>query len=280
MADKKNIKPKYVLSPLNNKMLNYSVYYMSFKQKIIFACLAFIIGGLVGLVFYGGLFKSEGEDTTATLISNIAVFCIVGLIAIKASTKSIKEKLKSNRDKKIERQFMDLLENLSTALSAGNTVNSAFVNAKAEMANQYSEKDLIIQELSEILLGLENGKTLEEMLLSFGKRSGNEDIENFSNVMSNCYRLGGDFKKIVSRTRNIISDKIAVSSEIETKLASNKLQFQFMCFMPIALVAMLKLTNGSFRSNLASPIGVVVTTIAIAIFVISYFWGKKIINIR
>lgn len=280
MADKKNIKPKYVLSPLNNKMLNYSVYYMSFKQKIIFACLEFIIGGLVGLVFYGGLFKSEGEDTTATLISNIAVFCIVGLIAIKASTKSIKEKLKSNRDKKIERQFMDLLENLSTALSAGNTVNSAFVNAKAEMANQYSEKDLIIQELSEILLGLENGKTLEEMLLSFGKRSGNEDIENFSNVMSNCYRLGGDFKKIVSRTRNIISDKIAVSSEIETKLASNKLQFQFMCFMPIALVAMLKLTNGSFQSNLASPIGVVVTTIAIAIFVISYFWGNKIINIR
>lgn len=280
MADKKNIKPKYVLSPLNNKMLNYSVYYMSFKQKIFFTCLAFIIGGLVGLVFYGGLFKSEGEDTTATLISNIAVFCIVGLIAIKASTKSIKDKLKSNRDKKIERQFMDLLENLSTALSAGNTVNSAFVNAKAEMANQYSEKDLIIQELSEILLGLENGKTLEEMLLSFGKRSGNEDIENFSNVMSNCYRLGGDFKKIVSRTRNIISDKIAVSSEIETKLASNKLQFQFMCFMPIALVAMLKLTNGSFQSNLASPIGVVVTTIAIAIFVISYFWGNKIINIR
>lgn len=280
MADKKNIKPKYVLSPLNNKMLNYSVYYMSFKQKIFFTCLAFIIGGLVGLVFYGGLFKSEGEDTTATLISNIAVFCIVGLIAIKASTKSIKDKLKSNRDKKIERQFMDLLENLSTALSAGNTVNSAFVNAKTEMANQYSEKDLIIQELSEILLGLENGKTLEEMLLSFGKRSGNEDIENFSNVMSNCYRLGGDFKKIVSRTRNIISDKIAVSSEIETKLASNKLQFQFMCFMPIALVAMLKLTNGSFQSNLASPIGVVVTTIAIAIFVISYFWGNKIINIR
>lgn len=280
MADKKNIKPKYVLSPLNNKMLNYSVYYMSFKQKIFFTCLAFIIGGLVGLVFYGGLFKSEGEDTTATLISNIAVFCIVGLIAIKASAKSIKEKLKSNRDKKIESQFMDLLENLSTALSAGNTVNSAFVNAKAEMANQYSEKDLIIQELSEILLGLENGKTLEEMLLSFGKRSGNEDIENFSNVMSNCYRLGGDFKKIVSRTRNIISDKIAVSSEIETKLASNKLQFQFMCFMPIALVAMLKLTNGSFQSNLASPIGVVVTTIAIAIFVISYFWGNKIINIR
>ena len=32
--------------------------------------------------------------------------------------------------------------------------------------------------------------------------------------------------------------------------------------------------------NLASFLGVVVTTIAVGIFVASYFWGRKIIDIR
>lgn len=48
---------------------------------------------------------------------------------------------------------------------------------------------MIIIELNEIVNGIQNGKTLEEMMQSFGKRSGNEDIENFGNVTSTDYRL-------------------------------------------------------------------------------------------
>lgn len=118
------------------------------------------------------------------------------------------------------------------------------------MLNQYAENDMIVRELSEILLGLGNGRTLEEMISAFGARSGNEDIENFSNVMANCYRLGGDFKNVVRRTRDIIRDKIAIADEIETKLASNKLQYNAMCIMPLVLVAMLKVSNSDFAVNL------------------------------
>ena len=127
---------------------------------------------------------------------------------------------------------------------------------------------------------MHDGETLEEMLESFGERSNNEDIQNFSNVMKNCYRLGGNFKNVVRRTRDIISDKIAISEEIETKIASNKLQHNAMSIMPIGLVAMLKLSSPDFANNLASGLGIVVTTIAIGIFIGSYFWGQKIINIR
>lgn len=118
------------------------------------------------------------------------------------------------------------------------------------------------------------------MISAFGKRSGNEDIENFSNVISNCYRLGGDFKSVVRRTRDIIRDKIAVSDEIETKLASNKLQYNAMCVMPLFLVAMLKAASADFAANLASAVGVVVTTFALGIFAAAYFWGRKILDIR
>lgn len=279
---KKNqqVEPQYITSVLNNQMLNYKVYYMSFREKLIYFLLTFVAGGVVGLIFYGGLFKSEGEATTATAISNLVVFCLIGLIAAKFFVPAIRTSLKNKRDKKLRKQFMNLLENLSVSLAAGNTLNDSFVNSKTDMLNQYSERDMIIIELSEIISGMENGHTLEEMMTAFGQRAENEDIENFSNVISNCYRMGGNFKDVIRKTRDIISDKIAIEEEIETKLASNKLQHNAMCLMPIALVGMLKLSSASFAANLSSFLGVIITTIAIAIFVASYFWGQKIIDIE
>ena len=139
---------------------------------------------------------------------------------------------------------------------------------------------MIIIELNEIISGIENGHTLEEMVIAFGQRAENEDIKNFSNVISNCYRIGGNFKDVIRKTRDIISDKIAIEEEIETKLSSNKLQHNAMTLMPIALVGMLKLSSASFAANLASFLGVLVTTIAIGLFGVSYFWGQKIIDIK
>lgn len=277
---KKEREPKYIPSPLNNNMINYKEYYMSMNEKIGYSLLIFIIGGLVGLVFYGGLFKSDGDATLATHISNIIFFCIMGLIALKFFFKAVIQNLKNKRDNKLQKQFMDMLENLSFSLSSGNTVNDSFLNARGDLLNQYTEKDMIIVELNEIVNGIQNGKTLEEMMQSFGKRSGNEDIENFGNVISNCYRLGGDFNSVIRKTRMILGDKVAISEEINTKLMSNKLQLNAMCIMPIVLVAMLKVSSTSFAQNLSSLLGVIVTTFAIGLFIAAYFWGQKIIDIR
>ncbi len=277
---KKERGPRYIPSPLNNPMINYAEYYFSGGEKVLFFLLTFTAGGLAGLVFYGGLFKRDGEATFSTAVSNMAVFCLVGCLAVRSFLPAIRERMRQQRNRRLEKRFMNLLEGLAASLAAGNTVNDAFVNAKDDMRNQYSDEEAIVREISEIVLGLENGKTLEEMVFAFGARSNSEDIENFSNVVSNCYRMGGNFKDVIRRTRDIISDKSAIADEIATKTASNRLQHNAMCIMPIVLVAMLKSSSASFADNLASVTGVMVTTLAIALFVASYFWGQKIIDIR
>lgn len=277
---KKVEEPKYLPSPLNNPMLNYKKYHMSTFERIAFFVAVFLVGGFVGWIFYGGLFKKEGEATTATLISNVIVFCIAGLVAAKVFLPAIETMLKKRRDKALRLQFRDMLESITSSLASGNTVADAFANAGNDLKNQYPETAYIIVELAEIAAGVQNGLNLEEMLTNFGVRADNEDIQNFSNVIANCYRMGGDFKAAVRKTRDIISDKMAIEDEIETKISSNKLQHNAMCIMPIGLVAMLKLSSPSFAENLASILGVFVTTIAIGIFVASYFWGRKIIDIR
>lgn len=277
--DKKERGPQYMASLLNNPMLNYSEYYMSQGEKVLYSLLLLAAGAVLGYVFYGGLFKKDGEATVATYISNIVVCLGLGLLAIKFFLPVVNEWLKDRRAKKLQRQFMNLLECLATGLSSGSTMFEAVANAKEDLLNQYSATDMIVVEVNEMLACVNNGRNLEEAIENFGLRSANEDILNFSNVISNCYRLGGNFGTVVRHTREIISDKFAVSDEIDTKIASNKLQLNAMCLMPIALVGLLKITNASFAENLASFVGVLVTTVSLGIFVGAYIWGQKIIKI-
>lgn len=183
MGKKTERGPKHIASPLNNKMINYAEYYLSVSERIIFFLSTFVAGGIAGTVFYGGLFKVDGEATLATLISNAVVFCMIGCIAARFFVPVLRDKMKEKRNKKLEKQFMNMLDGLAASLAAGNTVNDAFVNAKDDMRNQYAEDEIIVQEISEIVSGLENGRTLEEMIAAFGARSNSEDIENFSNAV-------------------------------------------------------------------------------------------------
>lgn len=277
---KKEREPKYLPNPLNNQMLNYAEYYMSTGEKCLYSLILFAAGAVVGWAFYGGLFKVDGIATIATYISNVVVMCAVGGIAIKIFLSEVQAFLKKRRASALSVQFRDLLESLNTSLSSGSTVADAFTDAPGALLNQYGSDSYIITELNAIISGVANGQTLEVMLNDFGMRSDNEDIQNFANVMANCYRLGGDFKNVVRRTKDIIGDKMAVSSEIATKVASNKFQHSAMCVIPVILVIMLKHMSSMFSENLATPIGVIVTTISVAILTASFFWGRRIVEIN
>lgn len=78
---KQQIEPQFIPSALNNQMLNYKVYYMSFTEKLIYFLLTFIIGGVVGLVFYGGLFKSDRNSVIDTFYNPSLQRCEVRLYA-------------------------------------------------------------------------------------------------------------------------------------------------------------------------------------------------------
>ena len=79
---KKIQEPQYISSALNTPMLNYKTYVMSGQEKFITFLLAFVVGGIVGLTFYGGQFRdADGLATSATTISNAVIFVLVGIIA-------------------------------------------------------------------------------------------------------------------------------------------------------------------------------------------------------
>ena len=283
MAKQKKVKLQeyqYVNSLINNAVMDYRVYVMNPMEKIIVSIALIIIGGLVGLVFYGGLFKSDGEATLATYISNLIFFMIVGLYARKMFLPIYKNSRLKKRQDKLRKQFRDMMESFSASLSSGSNVLNAFNSALIDLKMQYTESDYIIIELQEIIDCMGSNVNAEEAMHFFGERSGIEDIQTFADVFEICYRRGGDMKRIVRRTYDVISDKMAINDEIETKLTSNKMQHNAMSVMPIAVVALLRVTNASFAESFATVQGVLVNTVAIVIFVSAYKYGKKIIDIK
>jgi tight adherence protein B len=254
---------------------------MTLRQKALTFLIGLAVGAVTGYVFFGGLFRDEfGDPTAATALSDCLICGSAGLVCgfayIKIRTASIREK----RLRKLKLQFKDLLEAVNTALGAGNNVMNSFSAAYNDLKVQYDESAFINEELRVILSGIVNNADIEELLSDFGERSGIDDIRTFANVFEICYRKGGNIKDTVRGTQEILSDKINIREEIETAVTANKTEQNIMVFMPIAIIAMIKLISPDFTANFRTIPGIAATFLGIALFVAAYFVGKAVLNIK
>lgn len=273
--------PQWFTSVTNLPTYNYKVYYMSKLEKILYFLLAFVIGAVVGYLFYGGLGRDEfGQRTTLSWILDISIPAIVGLVAgrifVPTRTKQIRDKNARN----LNSQFRDFLEAFNTSIGAGKNVVDSFHAVYDDMRIQFEEDAFIVKELEVILSGMANNFAVEDLMEDLGNRSGNDDIVSFANVFRISYRKGGNLKDTINTTHSILSDKMEIKEEIETMVSASKMEQTVMIFMPVALIGIMKSMSPDFAANFATPAGVASTTIAIGLFIVSYFVGRKILNIK
>lgn len=273
--------PQYYKSATNIQTLNYRVYIMSPLEKILYAVAAFVVGAMVGYLFYGGIGVDEfGNPTTLTYVLNTVVMVGVGALAARLFVPIRNEQLRLARQNKLKSQFRDMLEAISTSLNAGKNVPESFAAVYADLKNQYEEDAFILKELYVINAGLANGITIEELLADFGKRSGCDDIQDFASVFEICYRKGGNIRDTIRNTYDILSDKMSISEEIETIVTGSKSEQSLMLIMPVLLIGMIKIGSPEFAANFVTPSGLAATTIAMVMFVASYFIGRIVLDIK
>lgn len=273
--------PQYYKSATNIPVLNYRVYRMSRLEKVLYAALAFVVGALVGYLFYGGIGGDEfGNPTILTYLLNTVIMVVTGVVAARLFLPIRNEQLRVARQNKLKSQFRDMLEAISTSLSAGKNVQDSFAAVYADLKNQYEEEAFILQELYVINTGLVNGITIEQLLDDFGKRSGCEDIQDFASVFEICYRKGGNIRDTIRNTYDILSDKMAIAEEIETVVTGSKSEQSLMLIMPIVLIGMIKFGSPEFSANFVTSSGLAATTIALVLFAASYFLGRIVLDIK
>lgn len=283
MSKKKNAQaePLYEISGTNRKMTNYKVYRMTANEKALYFVLAFVIGCAVAYLFYGGIGKDDyGNPTAVTYICDVVIMALFGFIAARLFMPIRKEQIIAERKKKLRTQFIDLLDSLATSISSGKNVPNAFVAAREDLLVQYQPDAFIVQEVDNIISGIQNNIDVGSMLLNFGERSGIQDIRTFGRVFETAYSKGANLKDVVRNSHVILSNKCEIEAEIETKVASNKNEQNIMIIMPVILILMIKMAGSDFAANFTTPTGILCTTIAIGTFIGAYLLGRKILNIE
>lgn len=257
-------KPKLdPISGLIGDATDYSIYTPNTKEKVIWFIIALIAAGAVLYLFY--------ENIYVSLIAG----AICGVCFIPIRTKQMITK----RRQKLSLQFRELLDALSTSIGAGKNVQDAFQGAVEDLAIQFTYEADIVHELEIICAGMYNNIAIEDLLMNFAERSGVEDIANFANVFATCYRKGGNINEVIKNTAEIIGDKIEIKMELQTMVAGQKNEMNIMLVMPALFIIVMKSMGGGLI-DLSTPIGVLSTTGALAIFILAYFAGQWITNIK
>src|SRR5699024_588187 len=137
-----------------------------------------------------------------------------------------------------------------SALKAGYSVENAIREAGKDISPVYSEETRIRKEFERMERQMDMNMSAEEVLKGFAERTGQEDIENFVNVFAAAKKSGGDSIAVIRDAVKIISGKIDTEKEIQTMIASKKMEFDIMCAVPFAIILYMKLTFGEFLNIL------------------------------
>lgn len=175
-------------------------------------------------------------------------------------------------------QFCDYLDSVSTSLAVGRNGYESFLAADEDMKGLY-EKGAPVRYVSEhVAEGLKSGRSVPELLRELAAETGNPDVRTFGEIYQICNTEGGNLRIIVADTRNTILEKTAVEGEIQTVLAGPKNELNIMVLMPLVILASLRVIGGGLVANASSSL--VVNAVALCIFAVSYWLGRKIVDIR
>lgn len=187
------------------------------------------------------------------------------------------------RDRKriLNYQFRDALNSISVAVQAGYSAENAVSACAEDMERLYPPDADIVREFRYMDGQRRISVPVEELFPNLGERTGIEDIENFASVFSAAKRSGGDMDKVIQTSARMIGDRIDVKKEIEATLAAKKTEQMIMSLMPAGIILYLQLTSPGFLQVLyGNAFGVCAMTACLGIYILSYWLGKKIVDIE
>ena len=209
----------------------------------------------------------------------------LGMLAFPAVWKVLYGRDKKNRiQKRKERlslQFKDTILMVTAGIQAGSSIENAFLDVEREIGVLYGQNSEMGQELALIRKGLTNRVALEQMLLDFGRRSGIEEIRDFTEVFATARHLGGNLKEMIQRTADLTGQRMETQRDIATMLASRKYEQKVMMLIPFLLYGYMQVSSKGFFDGLYhNPAGIAIMTVCLGLYLASCVLAEKIMDIR
>lgn len=226
------------------------------KQKIKYCCVGFIIGCVIGQIFFRQIIMT-------------GIFSIVGSMVGFLTDYQDDEKL-----------IFDFKEFLSCVYGEI-MVGKSFRNAIGCALQLYDFQHEILE--SHLLLlykRIESGMSDQLAWSKFSEVVNEKHILSFTETLCATYEYSGHVSSILASSITEISDAIDMALEVKILIASKKLEFYVMLSLPVILLGILSYTQYEYMSILyLSWFGRFVMIGVFFLMVAAYFIGKKLIEI-
>lgn len=189
--------------------------------------------------------------------------------------------LKKKRLEILRLQFKDAILAVASGLNAGYSVENSFALALKEAERVYGSGAMICEEIRLLLAKVRMNGTFDEALEDFAERSGIDDIRSFAEVFLAARKSGGELMKIISKTAEIIGEKIRIREDILTATASRRMEQKLMSAMPALIVFYIDFSSPGFFDVLyeTAP-GRLLMTACLAVFLTAVWMAGKILEIE
>ncbi len=185
------------------------------------------------------------------------------------------------RRREFATQFLNGMQAVSVALSAGYSVETAFAEASKELASMYKPEAMIMREFRYIVIQLGMNRNLEELLSGLAARSGIADIQSFAAVFSAAKRTGGNLIAIIRNTVQCMKQKEETQREIQTCLAAKKMEQNIMSLVPALILIYVQMMSPGFLDVMYhNAAGILIMSLCLGVYVLAWLWGRKIVNIE
>ena len=245
--------------------ISYADYVLTAKDRLLYGAIAGGAAAGIVLLFY--------RSPAAALVLGPAAFVLYPLYK--------RKELGEKRLERLNLEFRDLIGILSGFLAAGYSVENAFYASEKELSRLYGKDSMIVQETAQINRGIRLNKPAELLISDFADRSGLQDVRSFAGVFLIAKRTGGDLRRIIDRTSEVIRDRIAVQEEIRTLTASRRLEQAIMNLIPFLLIFYISAAVPGYLDVMYETLpGRLVMTVCLILIAAAYLLQKKILEIQ
>jgi tight adherence protein B len=217
----------------------------------------------------------------AFLFYNAAYGILPGIAVGMFVFKKNKQRIREKRKNRMLLEFKGLAGAWDAALSAGYSMENAFLAAKRDMELLYASDREFLGELEQIKRKVEMRIPIDQAVYALGEKYGLEEVKDFAVVIQTAGRTGGNMIKIMRKTVENISMKIDTLQEIQVMVAAKKLEKNIMLVMPLLMILYLRIANRGYLDPLYGNVtGVLFMTVCLAFLLAADWLGERIVRIE
>lgn len=205
---------------------------------------------------------------------------LAGCFGLFEIQKDRRRRIKAGQEQ-IKHQFKEASYLLATALSAGKSVEQAFIYSYEELCTIYSRDASICEEWAIIVQGIHTNETLDKRLSDFADRSGVADIRSFCRIFETVRRSGGDLVNIIRNTTKTLDEKQKMEEALSIEIAGKVYEQRLMSLLVPGMVLFFKVTSPAFIEPLYQEgAGRLIMVLALSLYLIIDWLSQQIMTIE